>query len=176
VLSAIALTQALGCRLEPRAAGPQARLRAMRILSDAGIPTAVMVAPVIPAITDHEIERILEAAADAGARSAGYVMLRLPYEVKHLFRAWLDAHYPQRAAHVMSLVQQMRGGKDYDSRFGTRMRGEGPFAQLLQQRFAKAHARLGFGRLPPLDASRFTPPRAVSPPRASATRVGSTTS
>jgi DNA repair photolyase len=132
--------------LEPRAAGPQARLRAMRILSVAGIPTAVMVAPVIPAITDHEIERILEAAAEAGARSAGYVMLRLPYEVKHLFRAWLDAHYPQRAAHVMSLVQQMRGGKDYDSRFGTRMRGEGPYAELVNRRFHAACRKFGLDR------------------------------
>lgn len=129
--------------LEPRAAGPHARLRAMRILADAGVPTGVMVAPVIPAITDHELEQILEAAAGAGARSAGYVMLRLPYEVKHLFRAWLDAHYPQRAAHVMSLINQMRGGRDNDSRFGSRMRGEGPFADLVRVRFHAACRKFG---------------------------------
>ena len=132
--------------LEPRAAGPQARLRSMRLLADAGVPTGVMIAPVIPAVTDHEIEHILAAAADAGARSAGYVMLRLPYEVKHLFRAWLDEHYPQRAAHVMSLVNQMRGGKDYDARFGTRMRGEGPFADLVRARFVAACRKLNLNR------------------------------
>ena len=132
--------------LEPRAAGPQARLRAMALLAEAGVPTGVMVAPVIPAITDHEIERILEAAAGAGAHAAGYVMLRLPYEVKHLFRAWLDEHYPQRAAHVMSLVNQMRGGKDYDARFGSRMRGEGPFADLVRARFAAACRKFGLNR------------------------------
>jgi DNA repair photolyase len=132
--------------LEPRAAGPHARLRALRTLADAGVPTGVMVAPVIPAVTDHELEHILAAAADAGARSAGYVMLRLPYEVKDLFRAWLDEHYPQRAAHVMSLVNQMRGGKDYDSRFGSRMRGEGPFAELIQARFRAACRKHGLNR------------------------------
>jgi DNA repair photolyase len=114
-------------------------------------------------ITDRELEHILEAAYAHGARAAGYVLLRLPHELKQIWREWLELHYPDRAAHVMSLIQQMRGGKDYDSAFGKRMRGEGPFAQLLHQRFAKAHARLGFGRLPPLDASRFTPPRAASP-------------
>jgi DNA repair photolyase len=117
----------------------------------------------IPMINDSELEHILEAAHEHGARAAGYVLLRLPHELKQIWREWLELHYPDRAAHVMSLVRQMRGGKDYDSGFGKRMRGEGPFAQLLQQRFAKAHARLGFGRLPPLDASRFTPPRPTSP-------------
>lgn len=132
--------------LEPRAAGPQARLRAMRMLAEAGVPTGVMVAPVIPAITDHELEHIVAAAADAGARSAGYVMLRLPYEVKHLFRAWLDAHYPQRAAHVMSLINQLRGGRDNDPRFGSRMRGEGPFADLVRMRFQAACRKHGLNR------------------------------
>src|SRR5690606_6229980 len=110
-------------------------LRALAALADAGVPTGVMVAPIIPALTDHEIERIIAAAAEAGARRAGYVMLRLPYEVKTLFRAWLDAHYPDRAAHVMSLIQEMRGGRDNDPRFGRRMRGEGPYAQLVAKRF-----------------------------------------
>ena len=117
----------------------------------------------IPMINDRELERILKAAHAHGARAAGYVLLRLPHELKQVWREWLELHYPERAAHVMSLIRQMRGGKDYDSTFGKRMRGEGPFAQLTQQRFAKAHDRLGFGRLPPLDASRFVPPRASSP-------------
>ena len=119
-----------------------------------------MIAPVIPAITDHEIEHIVAAAADAGAERVGYVMLRLPYEVKTLFRAWLDAHYPQRAAHVMSLVQAMRGGRDNDPRFGTRMRGEGVYADLIGRRFRLACRRLGLEprASAPLDTSRFRPP------------------
>jgi DNA repair photolyase len=149
--------------MEPRATAPHGKLRAMRALSEAGVPVGVMVAPVVPMITDHEIEHILEAAQAHGAKAAGYVLLRLPHELKDVWREWLELHYPDRAAHVMSLVRQMRGGKDYDSRFGSRMRGEGPFAQLIEQRFRKAHARLGFGRLPPLDASRFVPPRKPSP-------------
>ncbi|GAB3387567.1 PA0069 family radical SAM protein [Lysobacter fragariae] len=155
----------LAAKMEPRASAPHAKLRAMKALADAGIPVGVMVAPVVPMITDHEIEHILEAAHDHGARAAGYVLLRLPHELKEIWREWLQLHHPDRAAHVMSLIRQMRGGKDYDSGFGKRMRGEGPFAQLIAQRFAKAHARLGFGRLPPLDASRFAPPQKASPPR-----------
>ena len=109
-------------------------------------------------ITDREIEHILEAAYAHGARAAGYVLLRLPHELKEVWREWLALHYPERAAHVMSLVQQMRGGKDYDSAYGTRMRGEGPFADLIAMRFAKAYKRIGFGRLPALDCSIFLPP------------------
>ena len=156
----------LASKMEPRATAPHGKLRAMRAmraLREAGVPVGVMVAPVVPMITDHEIEHILEAAKAHGAKAAGYVLLRLPHELKDVWREWLELHYPDRAAHVMSLVRQMRGGKDYDSRFGSRMRGEGPFAQLIEQRFRKAHARLGFGRLPPLDASRFVPPRKPSP-------------
>ncbi|HEX6997604.1 MAG TPA: PA0069 family radical SAM protein [Gammaproteobacteria bacterium] len=151
--------------LEPRAASPQARLRVMRELAAAGVPVGVMVAPVIPAVTDHELERILEAAAEAGARSAGYVMLRLPYEVKALFREWLDAHHPDRARHVMSLVRSLRGGRDNDPRFGTRMRGEGPFAELVRQRFRVACRRLGLERrgAVALDTTRFRPPRPPTP-------------
>lgn len=118
-----------------------------------------MVAPVIPAITDGELEAILGAAREAGAADASYVLLRLPHELKDIWREWLAQHYPERAAHVMSLVAQMRGGRDYDSAFGTRMRGQGPFAQLLAARFARAHRRLGFSHLPGLDCSRFVPPR-----------------
>jgi len=153
----------LAAKMEPRATAPHGKLRAMRALVDAGVPVGVMVAPVVPMITDHELEHILEAAYAHGARAAGYVLLRLPHELKQVWREWLQLHYPARAAHVMSLIQQMRGGKDYDSRFGVRSRGEGPFAQLLAQRFNKAHARLGFGRLPALDVSKFVAPLRPSP-------------
>lgn len=161
--SVTTLDNRLAARMEPRASAPHARLRAMRQLHEAGVPVGVMVAPVIPMITDHELERILEAAREAGAAAAGYVLLRLPHELKEVFREWLALHYPDRAGHVMSLVRQMRGGKDYDSAFFTRQRGSGPFAELIAQRFAKAHRRLGYGRLPALDTTRFVPPRAPSP-------------
>src|SRR5690606_14242557 len=129
-----------------RAAGPEARLKVVRGLSAAGVPTGVMIAPVIPAITDHEIEQIVAAAAEAGAERAGYVMLRLPFAVKTLCRAWLEAHYPQRAAHVMSLIRAMRGGRDNDPRYGARLRGEGPYAQLIEKRFRVACRRHGLPR------------------------------
>jgi DNA repair photolyase len=129
--------------LEPRAASPQARLRVIRQLTDAGIPVSVLVAPVIPAITDHEMEDILAAAHGVGAVGAGWVLLRLPHEVKTLFREWLAQHYPDRAKHVMSLINQSRGGKDYDSEFGARMTGTGAYAQLLRTRFELARRRLG---------------------------------
>ncbi len=147
--------------MEPQAASPHARLEAVRRLNEAGVPAGVLVAPVIPGLTDHELEGILEASARAGARWAGYVLLRLPHEVKDLFREWLAAHYPDRAEHVMSLVRQMRGGKDYDSSFGTRMRGTGPLAELLRSRFQIACRRLslGTGRREPPQTSLFRPPR-----------------
>lgn len=160
--SVTSLDNRLSARLEPRVAAPHARLRAMKVLADAGVPVGVMVAPVIPMITDMELERILEAAFEAGAREAGYTLLRLPHELKEVFREWLELHYPDRAAHVMSLVQQMRGGKDYQAGFGTRMTGTGVFAQLLQQRFRKARTRIGYGRFAPLDAGRFVAPRKPS--------------
>lgn len=149
--------------MEPQTASPHARLETVRKLNEAGVPAGVMVAPVIPVLTDHEMEGILEAAAAAGARWAGYVLLRLPYEVKDIFREWLAAHYPDRAEHVMSVVQQMRGGKDYDSSFGTRMRGTGPFAELLRSRFQVACRRhgLGTGRHQPPNTSLFRPPRSA---------------
>jgi DNA repair photolyase len=146
--------------LEPRAASPQARLRAVQQLSQAGVPVGILVAPVIPALTDHEMERIMEAAVEMGARWAGYVMLRLPYEVKDLFREWLTEHHPQRASHVMSLIQDVRGGRDNDPNFGSRMRGTGPVAQLIRNRFNMAHRRLGLdslGRVE-LDVKLFRPP------------------
>jgi DNA repair photolyase len=151
--------------MEPQAASPRARLEAIRRLALAGVPTGVMVAPVIPALTDHELEAILQAAAAAGAGWAGYVLLRLPHEVKDIFREWLSAHYPDRAAHVMSLVRQMRGGKDYDSSFGTRMRGTGPLAQLLQSRFQRACRALSLrtGRQHPPRLDLFRPPAPASP-------------
>ena len=162
-VSITSLDNQLSSKLEPRAAAPHTRLKTVQALHEAGIPVGTMVAPIIPMITDREIEHILEAAYAHGARAAGYVLLRLPHELKEVWREWLALHYPERAAHVMSLVQQMRGGKDYDSAYGTRMRGEGPFADLIAMRFAKAYKRIGFGRLPVLDCSRFIPPVAVKP-------------
>lgn len=154
----------LAARLEPRAAAPHARLRAMRRLHEAGVQVGVMFAPAIPWVNDHELEQVLEAARQAGASSAGYVLLRLPHEVAPLFRDWLRAHVPDRAEHVMSTVQQMRGGRDYDSGFGTRMRGQGRYADLLEQRFALAWRRCGYHavRERPLDCTRFLAPRAPS--------------
>jgi len=146
--------------LEPRAASPQARLRAVSQLSQAGVPVGILVAPIIPALTDHEMEKILEAAVEMGARWAGYVMLRLPYEVKDLFREWLAEHHPQRAAHIMSLIHDVRGGRDNDPNFGSRMRGTGPVAQLIRNRFQVAHRRLGldaFERIS-LDTTLFRRP------------------
>jgi DNA repair photolyase len=146
--------------LEPRAASPQARLRAVSQLSQAGVPVGILVAPVIPALTDHEMERIMEAAVEVGARWAGYVMLRLPYEVKDLFREWLAEHHPQRASHVMSLIQDVRGGRDNDPNFGSRMRGTGPVAELIRSRFQVAHRRLGLDAIERLrlDTTLFRPP------------------
>ena len=158
-ISVTTLDRDLARRLEPRAAAPARRLQAIRQLSGAGVPTAVMVAPIIPALTDHEIEAILRAAAAAGASSAGYVLLRLPHEVKELFEGWLEAHAPERAGHVLSLVRQCRGGRLYDATFGRRMRGEGAYAELVEQRFAAAKRRLGLGGgAPPLRTDLFAPP------------------
>jgi DNA repair photolyase len=143
-LSVTSLSDDLKRVLEPRTASPAARLRVIQELARAGVPVGVMVAPVIPAITDHEMEAILQAAHAAGAMFAGYTMLRLPHELKILFRDWLAVHYPDRAKHVMSLVNQASGGKDYDARFGVRMRGSGPYAELIRRRFEIASRKLGF--------------------------------
>jgi DNA repair photolyase len=146
--------------LEPRAPAAAARLHAIRSLHGAGVPVGALVAPVIPAINDHEIEHILSAVAQAGARTAGYVMLRLPYEVKDLFREWLAEHYPLRAAHVMSLVNDLRGGRDNDPNFGSRMRGTGTFAELMRRRFDVTCRKLNLNtvRRVPLDTLLFRPP------------------
>jgi len=147
--------------MEPRAASPAARLRVLRTLHQAGVPVSVMCAPMIPMINDMELERMLEAAREAGAASAGYVLLRLPHELAGLFEDWLAEHFSQRAGHVLSLVRQSRGGRNNDSRFGSRMRGEGQFAELLAQRFRLACRRLGYNRRDQnfgLDCSRFAPP------------------
>jgi DNA repair photolyase len=163
--SVTSLDNRLSAALEPRASAPHSRLRAIRALHDAGVPVGVMVAPVIPWVNDSELEAVLEAVREAGAGSAGYVLLRLPHEVAPLFRDWLQTHAPDRAAHVMSTIQQLRGGKDYDSAFGKRMRGEGVYADLLERRFSLALKRYGYPAKHPrsLDCSRFIAPRAPSP-------------
>jgi DNA repair photolyase len=166
MLSVTSLNNDIKRTLEPRTASPQARLRVIQQLSEAGVPVGVLVAPVIPAITDHEMEDILAAAKEAGASRAGYVLLRLPHELKIIFREWLAEHYPDRAKHVMSLINQSRGGKDYDSQFGTRMRGTGPYAELLRTRFDLAKRKLGFAGADEryeLDTSLFQPPRGATP-------------
>jgi DNA repair photolyase len=146
--------------LEPRAPAGSQRLKAIETLTKAGVPVGVMTAPIIPVVNDAEMETILEKAHDAGAAGAGYVLLRLPYELKDLFREWLTEHYPLKAEHVMSIINQSRGGKDYDSAFGTRMRGTGRFADLIAQRFALATKRLDmqFNRRFRLETARFKPP------------------
>ena len=161
-VSITTLDRGLARTMEPRAATPERRLDAVRRLTAAGLPTMVMFAPVIPGLNDHELESVLQRAAEAGAFSAGYVVLRLPLEIKDLFREWLAANVPDRAARVMSLVRQMRGGKDYDAQWGQRMKGEGPIADVIAQRFKIARRRFGLDRaLPPLDLSQFkVPPKA----------------
>lgn len=142
-VSITTLDRQVARRLEPRAAAPERRFETLRRLSEAGIPTGVMVAPVIPALTDCDMEQILEKAHEAGARKAGYVFLRLPHELSDLFQEWLQQYFPLKAQHVMSIVRQSRGGKDYQSEFGQRMRGDGIFADLLAHRFKLSCHKLG---------------------------------
>jgi DNA repair photolyase len=142
-LSLTTLDRKLARAMEPRAATPPKRLETMKALADAGVPVTVMTAPVIPALNDMELERLLEAGHAAGAREAGYVLLRLPLEVAPLFKEWLESYCPDRAEHVLSLVRSMRGGKEYDSEWGSRMRGSGPYAWLIGRRFELATKRLG---------------------------------
>ena len=145
--------------MEPRTSAPARRLEAVRRLSAAGIPVTVMVAPVIPFLTDSELESILEAAANAGATSAGYVLLRLPWVVRPIFKEWLEKHFPLKAEHVMSRVRDMREGRENDPNFGSRMVGKGELAELLGQRFRKAVKRFGLDKpTPDLDCTRFVPP------------------
>ena len=163
-LSVTTLDRGLARTMEPRASTPTKRLQAMRTLSEAGVPVGVMVAPIVPGLTDHEMESILEAARATGAGRAGYVLLRLPREVRALFLEWLEVHEPNKAGRVLSLLREMRGGALNDSRFGSRMRGAGPYADLLAARFARATRRLGLARSGPnLDTERFHAPARPAP-------------
>ena len=158
------LDRELARNLEPRAASPQRRLDVLRALSEKGIPCGVMVAALVPALNDMTMEQVLEASAAAGAAEAAYIIMRLPHELKELFREWLAKHYPQRAEHVISIVRQMRGGKENDPNFGSRMTGVGNFAELIEKRFAIACRRFGLNghgagrKRPELDCSRFKRP------------------
>jgi len=159
-VSIAVLEPELARKLDPRAPAPRRRMQIVKTLADAGIPVGVSIAPVIPQLTDRDLEAILEGAAANGARWATWIMLRLPREVAPLFRDWLAQHYPLRAEHVMSIVQQIRGGRDNDPNFGSRMRGTGQFSELIGRRFAIACKRLGLnGDRDPLETSRFRPPR-----------------
>ncbi len=160
MISVTTLDNELKATLEPRAAAPQRRLALIRRLADSGIPVGVLIAPVIPLVNDSELEAIVEQCAAAGARSIGYVMLRLPWEVKDLFREWLELHLPDRAAHVMSVIRSMRGGKDYDSQWRSRQVGEGPFADLIRRRVEVAVRKHGLSasRLPALRTDLFRDP------------------
>jgi DNA repair photolyase len=158
-ISVTTLDPRIARTMEPRAPTPQRRLNALRRLSDAGIPTSVMMAPVIPAINDAEIERILDTAAVAGVKGAGYVLLRLPLEVRDLFREWLSEHFPDRVNHVFKLIRDMRGGKDYDPTWGRRMTGAGPYAWMIGRRFEAACERLRLNEeKTPLTTEHFQKP------------------
>ena len=159
-VSLTTLDRALARKMEPRAATPERRLETIAALAAAGVPTGVLTAPMIPALNDSEMEHLLERARAAGATAAGYTMLRLPLELKALFREWLETHFPDKAAHVLSLVAQAHGGRLYDSAWSTRMIGRGPYADMLRLRFERACRKLGFNQrsTQPLDTTRFRPP------------------
>jgi len=160
-ISVTTLQSDLARRMEPRVPSPARRLRSVERLAKAGVPVRVMVSPIVPGLTDHEVEAIVAAARDAGARAASMIPLRLPLEVSALWQDWLAEHYPDRVGRVMSKLRDMHGGKDYDAEFGKRMTGEGVWADLLQQRFARAVRAAGLdGTLPPLRADLFAPPLA----------------
>lgn len=160
MISVTTLDPAIARTLEPRAPHPLRRVEAIRQLSAAGIPVSASVSPIIPAITDHEIEAIIERVAAAGARNAAYIPVRLPHEVAPLFRDWLATHYPDRAAKVMAIIREIRGGRDNDPNFGSRMRGQGVWADLIRARFAKARKRAGFtGERLELRTDLFQPPQ-----------------
>lgn len=160
MISVTTLDDSLKRAMEPRTAAPARRIATIRALADAGVPVGVLIAPIIPAINDHEIEAILEATRSAGAASAAHILLRLPHEVAGLFREWLDEHFPDRAGRVMSLLRAARGGRENDPRFGTRMTGDGPWAELVQQRFRATCRRVGLrtGESSDLDTNQFRPP------------------
>ncbi len=158
-ISITTLDRTLARRMEPRAPTPERRLQAVRALSEAGIPVGVLASPMIPSLNDSELERILEAAAQAGAQTANFILLRLPHELKELFTEWLETHYPERQGKVLNKLRSMRGGRLNDPRFGNRMRGEGAYAELLQKRFELACRRLGLNRQrTPLDTGKFRVP------------------
>ena len=158
-ISVTTLDDALSRAMEPRVPAPAARLRTIKLLSDAGIPVRVMVSPVVPGLTDHELEPILQAAKDAGAVAASSIVLRLPREVSPLFRDWIEQTYPNRSKKIMARIQELHGGKDYDPNFGTRMIGQGKWAELMQQRFKLTCRRLGLDRsLPDLRTDLFCVP------------------
>ena len=159
-ISLTTLDRDLSRRLEPRAAAPQRRLQTIHRLSEAGVPVMAFLAPIIPVLNDSEIEQLLEAAKEAGANEAAYVLLRLPYELKELFTQWLEQHEPLKAAHVMQRIYDSRGGKAYDADFSQRMRGTGQYADLIAQRFRLAVKRLGFTGTPPMTCDLFVPPPA----------------
>jgi DNA repair photolyase len=159
-LSVTSLTPSIARTLEPRAPAPRKRLAAVRRLAEAGVPAYVSIAPVVPGITDHEMEAIVAAAADAGATGVFFLPVRLPFEVAPLFRAWLDEHYPDRAHKVMAIIQQLRGGRDNDPDFFSRMRGSGPWADLLKTRFDRAVKQHGLNvEKRPLRTDLFEPPQ-----------------
>src|SRR6516162_7611856 len=159
-ISVTTLDHRLARRMEPRASTPERRLETIAALAAAGVPTGVLAAPMIPALNDNEMEQILERARTAGARSAGYTLLRLPLELKSLFKEWLEEHFPDKAAHVLSLVAQAHGGRLYDSTWSKRMTGTGPYAEMLRLRFDRACRKLGLNQrtTKPLDTTRFQPP------------------
>lgn len=157
-LSVTTLDPALARIMEPRAASPARRLKTVRRLSEAGVPVSVLAAPVVPMLNDAELETILTAVRKAGALDAGYVVLRLPHELKELFKTWLEEHFPDRAAHVLARIRDLRGGKEYDSTFGKRLRGKGIFAQLIRKRFEGAYRRLDFPGTEGLRSDHFRPP------------------
>ncbi|GAB4345339.1 MAG: PA0069 family radical SAM protein [Gammaproteobacteria bacterium] len=162
-ISVTTLRPGLSRILEPRAAAPHRRLRTIATLSEAGIPVGVLVAPVIPALTDEEVESILAAAREAGAAFAGYILLRLPHELKVMFADWLGTHFPLKAERVLNRLRDMHGGRLYDSNFATRRRGAGPYADLLERRFEVARRRLGYRAAPEYNTQRFHPPDNDSP-------------
>jgi DNA repair photolyase len=159
-LSITTLDAQLARQLEPRTASPQAKLRAIRELSAAGVPVGVMTAPIIPGLNDQEIPSILAAAKEAGAASAGYVLLRLPFAVRPIFEDWVTSHYPEKADRILALIRSTRAGRMNNHEWGKRMRGEGPYAEQIQQTFKIFRAKQGLDRpLPPLDTTKFCPPQ-----------------
>ncbi len=157
-VSVTSLDRVLSRKMEPRAAAPQRRIKTIQRLTEAGIPTGVLVAPIIPALNDHEIENILETVHAAGALSAGYSLIRLPLEIKDLFIEWLETHYPLRSEHVLNRLRDLHNGKLYDSTFGTRQTGTGVFSDLVSSRFRLACKRLRFPGTPVLDRNKFRRP------------------